>query len=586
MNELEEHSFKELIDGIEDPFRNHAQWVEQDIKAVAEDLTALLHLENIQFQEPIPWRIKTLDSAKGSLRRRTALRAERKILQNRLEKHGRSWEEYWEKRDQPHRIDDTEPFKTPQEMVDALHDIGGLRILVYFPNDVEKVAKILESLPNNQKRLNLRHKRTSPSHRTDPHIQQLKQFLEELDGPENGKPRGDISVGQQLFAGYRATHILIEVQRSPEYHVVMEVQVTTVVMNAWSQVEHDIIYKPTELPDEEEIRILDTFNGIVMIGENALRQLESIQQRKARLENERYEKHAEDKHEVANWLRQHCKNCSITPPNDWSHLDELWDVLRIRDKDTSGHIKDIIREIWEIYTDERTFNAELPLLVIQQVCHEMPTNTKLPYPNREFNSAPINAPQHAIRNHARYLALLTVRVLNMAICLQSQAFINAIRDATCCAHDRPSVKEFLRVLRPECLPQSSEAYDRIARICTMFLEAAKFEGCLGRPSEIAHLRLPMELVMMGYITVEKDTVKENVPRSIPLEVVHDIVPSLVRKLLLAESNNKAVPKEVSLPCSSFYAFTPLVTDWVKSSNSQPEFEIRKTNLEKGYPELV
>lgn len=56
----------------------------------------------------------------------------------------------------------------------------------------------------------------------------------------------------------------------------VEIQITTVVMHAWSEVEHDLIYKnPLDLPHDSNIdRILDATNGLSITSEVLLRQLQ------------------------------------------------------------------------------------------------------------------------------------------------------------------------------------------------------------------------------------------------------------------------------------------------------------------------
>lgn len=51
----------------------------------------------------------------------------------------------------------------------------------------------------------------------------------------------------------------------------VEIQVASVVMHAWAEVEHDLVYKPLagEL-SQDEYAILDELNGLVMAGEIAL----------------------------------------------------------------------------------------------------------------------------------------------------------------------------------------------------------------------------------------------------------------------------------------------------------------------------
>ena len=45
-------------------------------------------------------------------------------------------------------------------------------------------------------------------------------------------------------------------------------------MHAWSEVEHDLVYKPLNgTLSEEELAILDELNGLVLAGEIALERL-------------------------------------------------------------------------------------------------------------------------------------------------------------------------------------------------------------------------------------------------------------------------------------------------------------------------
>ena len=55
----------------------------------------------------------------------------------------------------------------------------------------------------------------------------------------------------------------------------VEVQVASVVMHAWAEVEHDLVYKPLQgALSDDEYAILDELNGLVMAGEIALERLQ------------------------------------------------------------------------------------------------------------------------------------------------------------------------------------------------------------------------------------------------------------------------------------------------------------------------
>ena len=49
----------------------------------------------------------------------------------------------------------------------------------------------------------------------------------------------------------------------------IEIQVASVLMHAWSEVEHDLVYKPLQgTLSDEELAILDELNGLVLAGGN------------------------------------------------------------------------------------------------------------------------------------------------------------------------------------------------------------------------------------------------------------------------------------------------------------------------------
>jgi ppGpp synthetase/RelA/SpoT-type nucleotidyltranferase len=54
-----------------------------------------------------------------------------------------------------------------------------------------------------------------------------------------------------------------------------EIQVASVLMHAWSEVNHDLAYKPLQGElSEDEYSILDELNGLVIAGEIALERLQ------------------------------------------------------------------------------------------------------------------------------------------------------------------------------------------------------------------------------------------------------------------------------------------------------------------------
>lgn len=109
---------------------------------------------------------------------------------------------------------------------------AGIRVSLYFPGD--------------------RCKGRFPDQRPVPIIER-KQF------PEQSKP----PTYNKRFSGYWANHYRIHlkedmVQPSEKRYCAakIEIQVASVLMHAWSEVEHDLIYKPMQgTLSEEELAI-------------------------------------------------------------------------------------------------------------------------------------------------------------------------------------------------------------------------------------------------------------------------------------------------------------------------------------------
>ncbi|KAI1357350.1 hypothetical protein F5Y08DRAFT_352663 [Xylaria arbuscula] len=135
-----------------------------------------------------------------------------------------------------------EGFQNVFEMFAAMHDLARFRISLTYASDTGRVIDFL------------RH-----------------NF--EIQIEQNGAILNDKST---VFPGYKATHVIIchkdshPVRRFDDaWNIVIEVQIGTVAMYDWSEIEHDIVYKPQEdamIPDDAK-RILDMINGVTIIGD-------------------------------------------------------------------------------------------------------------------------------------------------------------------------------------------------------------------------------------------------------------------------------------------------------------------------------
>lgn len=145
----------------------------------------------------------------------------------------------------------TTTYATLEDISADIADLAGARVSLYFPGERDQVDRL---------------------------VRQLFVLLE----PPKEFPASSKPTYKKRFSGYWATHYRVQLkesslgttqQRYAEARV--EIQVASVLMHAWSEVEHDLVYKPFEgTLSDEEYAILDELNGLVIAGEIALERLQ------------------------------------------------------------------------------------------------------------------------------------------------------------------------------------------------------------------------------------------------------------------------------------------------------------------------
>ncbi|MCI9104840.1 MAG: RelA/SpoT domain-containing protein [Lachnospiraceae bacterium] len=144
------------------------------------------------------------------------------------------------------------PYKNMKEIYDDIADLCGIRVSLYFPGDRNKTGDLIGDLFD---------------------ILSIRHF------PEESKP----PTYNRRFSGYWATHYRALLKENTLTHAQkrytsarLEIQVASLLMHAWSEVEHDLVYKPLQGSlSEEELAIIDELNGLVLSGEIALERLQS-----------------------------------------------------------------------------------------------------------------------------------------------------------------------------------------------------------------------------------------------------------------------------------------------------------------------
>lgn len=159
-------------------------------------------------------------------------------------------------------------YKNVEEIYSDIVDLAGVRVALYFPGEREEVDKIIKEMFQ---------------------LFEVPKIFTGTSQP-NDKKR---------FSGYWATHYRLHLRddslteqslRFADARV--EVQVASVLMHAWSEVEHDLVYKPMQGSlSEDELAILDELNGMVLTGEIALERLQRAAKARVSAEDARFENH-------------------------------------------------------------------------------------------------------------------------------------------------------------------------------------------------------------------------------------------------------------------------------------------------------
>ncbi|SEW12499.1 GTP pyrophosphokinase [Kaistella antarctica] len=172
----------------------------------------------------------------------------------------------------------TKKYKSKVSIEKDIVDLAGIRVALYFPADRKIIGELIEDLFE---------------------IVETKNFPEKSHKPKFEK----------RFSGYWATHYRVKLKKTDEIdkrftETVFEIQVASVLMHAWSEVEHDLVYKPFSGDlSEEELSILDQINGLVLAGENALERLQ-----KAITERTAKQDEVSDKYELTNLIHSSYNN--------------------------------------------------------------------------------------------------------------------------------------------------------------------------------------------------------------------------------------------------------------------------------------
>jgi len=165
---------------------------------------------------------------------------------------------------------DKRPYESIDDIYSDIVDLAGVRVALYFPGEREQVGGFI-----------------------------IRLFLE-YDA-SRVFPYASPPSKEKTFSGYSATHYRVRLrpqdladsdQRYASANI--EIQVASVLMHAWAEVEHDLVYKPSEGElSEQEYLLLDQLNGLVLAGELALEQLQKAGEARVAVGSRQFANHYE-----------------------------------------------------------------------------------------------------------------------------------------------------------------------------------------------------------------------------------------------------------------------------------------------------
>lgn len=463
-------------ESLQKSYHDKTDKMENFTKEVQKICTAALGAANIRHP-PITSRIKSWESTKGSLHRRNHETFQRRRLRYLVESKGREWPEYAE--ETGISLDTEEPSEDPEDMLASLHDFSGIRISLYFPGDIEKVAAVLGE------RFEIDRK-TDKGHGSQADGPSLQERIQSLEGDEKTKqPAAHFPKPKSVirsFSGYRATHFIVRLSKAylesinkPHWeHVVSEIQVGTLVMHVWSEIEHDMIYKPLESQDteisEDEKRVLDLINGIVLTGEAALRQLEASTanrlNRRAEDENAIMSSH----YELAIWIEKYFEARGVSLEglgSEWGPLEKVFVILK-----TAGQLRHSqVTTLIEFAARNTSNRRKIPEEMLWGLCSQI---------TRHQWDKPSDSTIPDIGEKARLCGLHLVHSINLAIYFDVIDEYLRLAPFTC----QVSLEAFLDILHPEKGRYDAETAEKIIECCKSVYD---FQFSATLPRVAAHL---------------------------------------------------------------------------------------------------
>jgi len=229
--------------------------------------------------------------------------------------------------------DKSKQYANTQDIYDDIVDFAGVRVALYFPGARGEVDKVIQANFN-------------------------------IEGEPKKFPQASTPTYDKRFSGYWATHYRVRLRdhylQEPQKRYAdasVEIQVASVLMHAWSEVEHDLVYKPLQGSlSEDEYAILDELNGLVLAGEIALERLQRAIAARVTREGTPFTSH----YELASFLQRCAAPILKADVNDSAlgRVDALYELLVRLELNTPEHVRPLVSAIHPD-VEKRTISDQL-----------------------------------------------------------------------------------------------------------------------------------------------------------------------------------------------------------------------------------
>jgi ppGpp synthetase/RelA/SpoT-type nucleotidyltranferase len=363
----------------------------------------------------------------------------------------------------------TNAYQSVDEIYDDIVDLAGIRVALYFPAEREEVGRIIKGL--------------------------FVLVSDQKEFPAGSKPSH-----KKRFSGYWATHYRVRLpenllNESQERYAeaLLEIQVASVLMHAWSEVEHDLVYKPLQGSlSEDEYAILDELNGLVLAGEIALERLQRAGEFRVSSHDRKYSNHYDLASSLLEMSRAKLAGLDIYD-SAIGRVDMLFQLLRDLGLNRP---EDLARYVEALHADfEKRPLAEQ---VIDQILSEDPTRYAV-YENIRSLSFPI--PAAAPVDMSRTSKAEAIGQF-MTLWVEYERMLRAIEESKGYKNPgRPSGRFVASII--DISPELSELHEQLRHFRNQLVHGIKVPDADYIRTQIENLRNLIESMRSTFDLVEK-----------------------------------------------------------------------------------